>query len=71
MNNQGNFFADEIKDKIRNIYFNKKKNSEDNNLLFWEMVSSISPEAKTSYQVAAIVLMAKYFETCDIFEEPK
>jgi hypothetical protein len=35
------------------------------------MVKFISPKTKMNYQVAAIVLMAKYFETCDIFEEPK
>jgi len=70
LNNQSNFFADEIKDKIRKIYFDKKKNFQGNDL-FWEMVNFISPEMKMNYQVAAIVLMAKYFETCDIFEEPK
>ena len=70
LNNQSNFFADEVKDKIRNIYLMKKESSKGSEL-FWEMVNMISPRAQTSYQVAVIVLMAKYFETCDIFEEPQ
>jgi hypothetical protein len=39
--------------------------------LFWEVVAKISPKPQSGIQAAVIILLAKYFETCDIFEEPK
>jgi len=69
LDNQSNFFADEIKDKIREVYI-KNKDKHSGTLLFWEMIKVITPKTESAYQVAVIVLMAKYFETCDIFEEP-
>ena len=38
--------------------------------LFWELVNEISPRSSAEYQASSIVIMAMYFETCDIFEEP-
>jgi len=38
--------------------------------LFWEMVKMISTKSDASFQSAGIVLISKYFETCDVFEEP-
>jgi len=70
LTNEGNFFSDELKDKICEIYLEESqalKGSE----LFWKMVEIISLKPESSYQSAAIILMAKYFEVCDIFEEPK
>lgn len=71
LNNQSQFFADEVKNKIREIYIEcGKKHS--GNALFWEMVNKrISTKAETRFQTASIVLLAKYFETCDVFEEPQ
>jgi hypothetical protein len=69
LDNQSNFFADEVKDKIREVYI-KNKDKHSGTQLFWKMIDVITPKAKSAYQVAVIVLMAKYFETCDIFEEP-
>ena len=69
LNNQSNFFADEVKDKIRQIYIKNKEHYAGSDL-FWQIVDDISPKANRSYQSVSIILMAKYFETCDIFEEP-
>ncbi len=70
LNNQSNFFADEVKDKVREIYTeNRKKYS--GSELFWEIVNMISTKPETSFQSASIILISKYFETCDVFEEPK
>jgi len=70
LDNQSNFFADEVKGKIREVYLESSKQFS-NSELFWQVVNLVSNRAEASYQSAAIVLMAKYFDTCDIFEEPK
>ena len=70
LNNEGNFFADELKDKICEVYLKESQRLKSSEL-FWKMVEIISLKPESSYQSAAIVLMAKYFEVCDIFEEPK
>lgn len=70
LNNQSNFFADEVKDKIREIYTECRKTSSGSEL-FWKIVNMVSTKPETSFQSAGIVLISKYFETCDIFEEPK
>lgn len=70
LNNESNFLAETIKDKVRTIYIEcSEKYSGDE--LFWEVVAKISPKQKSGIQAAVIILLAKYFETCDIFEEPK
>jgi len=70
LDNQSNFFADEVKNKIREIYIEcSKKHS--GSELFWKIINMISTKAETSFQSAGIVLISKYFETCDVFEEPK
>lgn len=70
LNNQSNFFADEVKDKIREIYTECSKKYSGSKL-FWKMVNIISTKPETCFQSAGIVLISKYFETCDVFEEPK
>jgi len=70
LDNQSNFFADEVKNKIREIYIEcSKKHS--GSELFWKITNRISPKAEASFQSAGIVLISKYFETCDVFEESK
>jgi len=69
LKNESNFFAEEVKNKIHEVYVEKSKKYS-GSALFWEIVNMLSPRAKSSYQSATIILMAKYFETCDIFEEP-
>lgn len=70
LDNQSNFFADKVKDKIREIYTECRKTYSGSDL-FWKMVDMISTRPETSFQAAGIVLISKYFETCDVFEEPK
>ena len=70
LKNNSNFFAEEVKNKIREVYV-QKKTEHSGDRLFWEIVNEVSPEANSQYQATLIILMAKYFETCDIFEEPK
>jgi len=67
--NQSNFFADEVKNKIREVYLDNS-DQYSGSKLFWQMVDLISTRTEACYQAATIVLMAKYFDTCDIFEEP-
>ena len=65
LNNQSNFFADDLKDKIREIYTERRK-KESGSKLFWNIVNTISNKPETPFQLASIVLIAKYFETCDV-----
>jgi hypothetical protein len=69
LDDNSNFLADELRDKMNEIYVSEKKiYSRDE--LFWAIVKKASPINKVSYQAAVIVIMAKYFEACDIFERP-
>lgn len=58
-----------IRDKVSEVYFEEKEsfNGDD---LFWSIVGRLSPRDEQAYQTTAIIIMAKYFETCDIFEDP-
>ncbi len=38
--------------------------------LFWALVYSVAPKNDKNYVAHVIVILAKYFETCDVFEEP-
>jgi hypothetical protein len=70
LDNNGTFLADELRDKMNEIYQSEKKKYSCDEL-FWAIVKEASPRAESSYQAAVIVIMAKYFETCDIFERPE
>ncbi len=70
LKNNGTFLADELKTKMRELYLFEKEQDKNGDDLFWAIVSQASPKAELSYQTAVIVIMSKYFETCDIFEEP-
>lgn len=69
LSDNSDFLADELRDKLNEIYQEEKiKSSGDN--LFWNIVVKASPKQEQSYQSAVIIIMSKYFESCDIFEEP-
>jgi len=70
LHNNSDFLADELKNKIKNIYLELSKSYQGNEL-FWKIVNSLSPNKSSIYQTHIIVIMSKYFETCDIYEEPK
>jgi hypothetical protein len=67
--NQGNFLADDLRDKINEIYTAEKERFTGDEL-FLRIVNRASPREEQVYQSAVIVIMAKYFEACDIFERP-
>ena len=70
LKNNGKFLSTELQKKLYQIYDAEKKKKKIGDDLFWSIVNEASPKAESIYQAAAIVLMAKYFESCDIFEEP-
>ena len=70
LSNNSDFLADSLRDKMNEIYF-QEKNKNNGDDLFWAIVNCASPKAKQMYQTSVIVIMSKYFETCDIFEEPQ
>ncbi len=70
LSNNSDFLADSLRDKMNDIYIQEKL-QKDGDKLFWAIVNSASPKASQMYQIAVIVIMSKYFESCDIFKEPK
>ena len=69
LKNNSDFLADYLRDKMNEVYSLEKENKSGDEL-FWAIVNSASPKAEHMYQTSVIVIMSKYFETCDIFEEP-
>jgi len=69
LNNNSNSLSTELCKKIREIYSEEKQNSSGDEL-FWKIVLRISPKDENSYVSAVVAIIAKYFETCDIFEKP-
>ena len=69
LRNNSNFLADSLRDKMNEVYSREKENNTGDNL-FWAIVSCASPKDEQMCQTSVIVIMSKYFETCDIFEEP-
>lgn len=66
--------ADELQKQITGLYIEILKEWEKFNItgdnIFWELMQKCSPKTGQAYQNAVITIMAKYFESCDIFEEP-
>jgi len=69
LKDNSDFLADSLRDKMNEVYLQEKENKSGDEL-FWSIVNSASPKAEQMYQTSVIVIMSKYFETCDIFEEP-
>ena len=69
LSNNSDFLADSLRDKMNEIYSLEKDNNNGDDL-FWAIVNYASPKPEQMYQTSVIVIMSKYFETCDIFEEP-
>lgn len=70
LKNNSNYLADELQKKLLNIYKEEKIKSKGDKL-FWSIVNRISARNNKMYQESAIVILSKYFETCDIFEYPE
>ncbi|WP_342304384.1 ABC-three component system protein [Methanolobus sp. ZRKC5] len=69
LKNNSDFLVDSLRDKMNEIYIQEKKDNSGDEL-FWAIINCASPRPEQIYQISVIVIMAKYFETCDIFEEP-
>jgi len=69
LSNNSDFIADLLRDKLNEVYLQEKEKYNGDEL-FWNIVNQLSPKKQQAYQVTVIVIMSKYFETCDIFEEP-
>ena len=69
LKDSSDFLADSLRDKMNEVYLQEKENKSGDEL-FWAIVNSASPKSEQMYQTSVIVIMSKYFETCDIFEEP-
>lgn len=75
---EGNsFLAEKLQEQISGIYMKKLSEVREVNDVeytgdgvFWEILNECCPESAAIYQSAVITVMAKYFESCDIFEDP-
>ena len=70
LKNNSTFTSSELQKRVNNIYTNLSKKYDNSLEVFWELVNKLSPKNSADYQASAIVIMSKYFATCDIFEEP-
>lgn len=70
LSNNSDFVADSLRDKLSEVYNNEKSNYSGDEL-FWKIIQILSPAAQYKYQTIVIIIMSKYFESCDIFEEPE
>lgn len=64
-----NFLAEELQKKLIGIYEELKPNY-NGDYLFWEIENQCSPKNEQVFLTPILTIMAKYFESCDIFEEP-
>ena len=64
------FLAEELQRKLIGLYNNLKVDFNGENL-FWEMVSNCMPKNQQAFVPPTLTILSKYFESCDIFEEPK
>lgn len=64
------FLAEELQKKLIGLYNEIKEYCSGDNL-FWEMVSKCMPNNQNAFLSPSLTIFSKYFESCDIFEEPK
>lgn len=69
LSNQGNFLSDSLRDKLNEIYESNKVGLLGDEL-FFSILRIASPKVTLPFQNSTLVIMAKYFESCDIFEDP-
>jgi len=63
------FLAEELQKKLIGLY-EELKPSYNGDFLFWEIVNKCMPRNEQAFLTPVLTVMAKYFESCDIFEEP-
>lgn len=64
-----NFLAEELQKKLIGLY-EELKPSYNGDSLFWEIVNKCIPKNEQAFLTPILTIMAKYFESCDIFDEP-
>jgi len=69
LKNNSEFLSEQIQKKLQQTYKDLSKIYTGVEL-FWEIVKKLSPQNNSAYYTYVVTIMAKYFETCDIFEEP-
>jgi hypothetical protein len=67
-----NFMKQELRNIVRGMYEDSKKKDcgGDSNVIFIDVLRSITPKQDAHSQEAALVVMSYFFESCDIFENP-
>jgi hypothetical protein len=69
------FLAEELQKKLIGIYQQIIEDWKDLSYIgenvFWEIVNICMPKNTEIHQSAVICILSKYFESCDILEEPK
>jgi hypothetical protein len=63
------FLAEELQKKLIGIYESLKWNF-NGDFLFWEILNNCMPNKEQAFLSPTLTIMAKYFESCDIFDEP-
>jgi hypothetical protein len=69
LDNNGDYVAEELRDHLHNVYYDESERATGDEL-FYAILNRLSPRQQKMFQDTVLVIMAKYFETCDIFEEP-
>lgn len=77
-NQHGEFTRKDIRDRLAHSYlqytseeeFNPGSENEFGDRVFFRMLENIAPKTTKQIQDAAIVLIAYFFEKCDVFEDP-
>lgn len=61
-----------LRDVLRNVYLQgtKAEYGDQGDQVFMHILNEASPKETEPYESAVLVLMAYYFEACDIFEDP-
>ena len=75
LKHNGDFASKDLRDRMKALYEEAKKNSSyeelDGDSIFFMMLRKGIPKMTAPFQDAFLVVLAKYFEACDIFEEPE
>ncbi len=67
--NNESFLAEELQKKLIGLY-EELKSEYLGDSLFWEVANKCMPKNEQAFLTPTLTIMAKYFESCDIFEEP-
>lgn len=70
------FLADALQEKLTGLYKDLKNTDLEEidddypgDLIFWDMVKQCAPRNEAHLESAIITIIAKYFESCDVFEK--